>query len=73
MKRKSLIAFTTVIIAVSGAIYGFTYNSNTALATSETTIESCPYKGSEDCPLIEDCPYKGTDDCPYTRECCAGK
>ncbi len=76
MKKKALIGLATVIISVSGIIYGFTNKTETAIASALETrsIDNCPLAGSPDCPLIQNCPDKGTTDCQYTTaNCCVNK
>lgn len=78
MKKKVVLILTVAVLAVCGAIYGFTYKSDCPLAgTKECPVyQNCPKKGQADCPIIQNCPRKGTADCPYTNgtaSCCQKK
>ncbi len=68
MKNRILILSITMIIAISGVIYGFTSTSNTEnpgeATTEAVSLESCPLAGTPDCPLIQNCPDKGTAKSP---------
>lgn len=79
MKKKVILILTVMVLAVGGAIYGFTYKSDYCplAGTKECPVyQNCPKKGQADCPIIQNCPKKGTADCPYTNgkaSCCEKK
>jgi hypothetical protein len=76
MKTKFLTYSVIALIAIAGAIYGFTLRNNNC----DTAQVNCPKNGHEDCAIIKskqsqspselaNCPLAGTADCPLVKDC----
>jgi len=63
MKAKFLSLGIIALLAIGGAIYGFT----TKGGDEKAALETCPKKGQPDCPLVQNCPRKGQADCPLVN------